>query len=426
MSLNKETLRNKLVPSGGAAPGSETLDALDGHIEADEEIRFRLPGKGGVVHEQDGGADTIEVPAGGNSDAVVTDRKLLFVVAGADEGAVIEIGYTDIKRIDSHDGLLRSKLTVAVWGEGEYRLRIADATDLGAAVQYLREASDCWDRVIATLEDATKAAAEMGERIEAGRLDAARAHREEANEKLERCWGYLSRAEIEPPQPLRERIEGVEREQVRTEIRTRIARAETMITEATHQMEAREYTGSYRNFWYARDHLETALSLARQNDIPEPPEIASKLDRIETRLRHLEVKPRALAQQATERAVGTDSLRTEIAAWQEAFEHFRDALTAGWGTDLDFSGETAELKFKTEVAVGQLIERRCQLATELESTGDDRQASDPEGALEAYAEGIEQLEQALQLASEFRSGEPEQIENDLYRLRVKRYKLPRK
>ena len=425
MSLKRETLREKLVPgTGSGEPTAAVVEALDGHIREGERVRYRLPGKGDLVRD-DGGETAVVSPAGGDPLAVITDRKLLFVAVGRDEGTVTEIEYTDVRRVDAHDGLLRSKLTVAVWGEGEYRLRIADASDLGAAVRYLRGASDCWDRVIATLEDAYEAIDELGTRIESGDTGAAADARERAIERIERSRSYLERAEIEPPEALDSRIEETAHELARTELRTRISRAGTLISEGTHRTEKREYTEASRRLRGARDHLDSALSVAREADIREPPEAHAKVEVVDNRLRQLEVKPRALAEQACERAVGTDSLRTEIEAWEEAFGHYRDALTAGWGTDLDFSGETDELRMKTEIAVSQLLSGRCRLADRLEREGDELRETDPDTARERYESAIEHCERAHRLAREFRSGDPDRIAGELTRLRGKRYELAR-
>lgn len=424
MSRTRDTLREKLLPGNETGGSSKTLiSALEEYVDAEECAIFHLPGNGPIVREHDGNTDTIDVSAGGSSAVVVTDKQLLFLSTTADETAVVEISYVDIKRVDAHDGLLRSKLSVAVWGEGEYRLKIADASELGAVVNYLREASECWDRVISTLDDCYDHVEDLGEHIEADRPEAARGQREQATERLDRARSYVDRAEIRPPGPLVERIAEAEREKARTEVRTRISSAQSMITDGTHQTEAREYTEAYRNFWYARDHLETALSVCRQSDLHEPPEITSKLETLESRLRQLEVKPRALAEQACERAQGTDSLDTEIEAWQEAFEHYRDALTAGWGTDLDFSGETEMLRFKTEIVVGELIDSRCELAKRLEAEAEDCRNEDPKKARRCYEVATEQLEHSLHLASEFRSGDAGEIETMLARLGQKRYEL---
>lgn len=415
-------IREKLTPGGAASDAEESVvDALDGYLDSDEQIKYRLPGKGGVVREKDGQTEETTVPGNGTALALVTDRRLVFVVASAEQSSRIPVTYTEIKNVDADDGLLRSKLTVEVWGDGEYRFKIADSSDLGAAVQYLQQSSQCWDRVIAALEDAHERSAEMGEQIESGNLEAAREKREAATAKIDRAREYLARFDIEPPAVLRAKIDETERERDRTEVRTRIARAETLITEATHHTETREYTQAYQNFWYARDHLETAGSIARNGDISEPAEISTKLETIENRLSHLEVRPRALAQQACERAEGTDKLAVEVEAWQEAFEHYRDALTAGWGTELEFSGDVDTLRVRIETVVETLIERRRDLADRLESEGDEHRKRDPDTARERYDEALAQLEAALQLAREFRSGDPDALATERDRLGSKRY-----
>lgn len=423
MSLTRTTLREKLSPGGAGDPDEAVVDALDGYIEADEQINYRLPGKGAVVREEDGQTHETTVPGNGTASAVVTDRRLVFVVASAEQASRTTISYTEIKSIDAKDGLLRSKLTVEVWGAGEYRLKIADSSELAAAARYLRESSECWDRVIATLDDVHERAAEMGERIEAGESKAAREKREAATAKLRKAREYLTRFDIDSPPALRAKIEAAARERDRTDIRTRISRAETLITEATHHTETREYTQAYQKFWYARDHLETAQSVARESAVPEPPEIDTKLGTVENRLSHLEVRPRALAQQACERAEGTDKLPVEVGAWQSAFEHYRDALTAGWGTDIDFSGDVERLRSRIETVVATLIERRRDLAEELEREGDEHRRSNPDTARERYDEAIDQLEAALGLAREFRSGDPAALEAERDRLGSKRYDL---
>lgn len=422
MSLTRNTLREKLTPTAGAdEPAEVVVDALDGYIDAGEQVQYRLPGKESVVQAEDGRTNKTTVPGSPTALAVVTDRKLVFVVASERGSSAVAISYTELKAVDAKDGLLRSKLTVEVWGAGEYRFKISDSSDLGAAVDYLQQASRCWDRVIAALDDAREYSAEMGEAIEAGDLETARNRRQDATEKTDKAQAYLGRFDIDPPAALQERIEKARRERGRTEIRTRIARAETLITEATHHTQNRGYTEAYRSFWYARDHLETAQAIARQQDLSEPAEIGSKLDTIENRLSRLEVRPRALAQQACERARGTDKLTVEIDAWQEAFEQYRDALTAGWGTDIDFSGDKEKLRSRIETVVGNLIECRQDLAARLEDEGDKHRRDHPGTAREHYDEALEQLDMAHQLAREFRAGDAEAIRLEGERLGSKRY-----
>jgi len=425
MSLTNERLRNKLVPGNAAATeqSDALVEAIAGEIGQHEQIKYRLPGKGGLVREHDAGTDKIEKPEGGETLALVTSEKLLFVLVSPEQKGAQTISYTNVKSVDATDGLLRSKLVVDVWHDGEYRFKVADSDDLGAAVHYLREASNCWQRVVSAVEDANELTQQMGAEIEEGSLDRAREAREEATAKLDRARQYLDRAEIDPPQGLLDRIETAAVENDRTEIRNRLTRAETLMAEARHQTDAREYTGAYERYWYARDHLETARVIAREAGIPQPQAIESKLETIENRLRHLKVRPQALGQQAVERAQGTDKTEVEVEAWKEAFEHYQDALTAGWGTEIEFAGESWQVRMKIEHIVTKLIDSRTQLATEYEQAGDTLAMVQPSEAIEQYETAIEQFEAAHQLASEFRAGDRAEIGEQLDDLQQKRLDL---
>jgi hypothetical protein len=393
---------------------------VKGEITEGERGKYRLPGKAGLVHDHEDGTETIEKPAGGQSLALVTDRKLLFVLASEQTSTVRDISYTNVRSVDAKDGLIRSKLTVKAWGEGEYRFKIADSTDLGAAVSYIDTAAECWQRVISFVEDATEQTKAMGQRLEAGDLDGAEQPREAARNKLERAKSFLTNTDIEPPQTLVDRVDSAATEHIRTEIRNRLTRAETLITQAKYEADAREYTGAYRSYTKARSHLERARELAWEADLPEPQAIETKLETIDNRLRHLEVRPLALAKQACERADGTDKLDVEVEAWQEAFDHYRDALTAGWGTDLEFEGDTWDIKLKIELIVSKLIEKRRELATQYEQQGDELADSTPGAAIENYEAALDQLEQAQQFAAEFRTGDPAALDDQLDRITAKR------
>jgi tetratricopeptide (TPR) repeat protein len=419
MVLGTDKLRARLSPGSQAGEASDAVvAALDGRIEADEPVLYRLPGKDDLRHEHDGESQTIAIPAGGKALAVVTDRRLLFVLAGEDDQTVVEVSHLDLKDVDADDGLLRSKLTVEVWNEGSYSLRTAGGDTLGATVGYLRDAAACWQQVVAALDDASEQTNELGERLEAGELEAAREAREAATAKLDRAATKLDQFGHEAPAPLSDRLAEARTDLAQTQIRGHFARAKTLMTEAQAQTDAGAYTGAFRSYWHARDHLETALSTARRADISKPAVIDSKLDTIETRLDHLRVRPTALARQAVERAEGTDKLDVEVDAWQAAFEHYRDALTAGWGTEIEFAGDTRDIRFQTEVIIANLIDARRRLAAQYEEAGDE--ADDAETA-ESYDQALEQLEAAREFASEFRSGDPERLERHIERVAAKRY-----
>jgi len=419
MVLGTEKLRSRLSSTAAGETQSEAVvTALDGRIQEDEPLLYRLQGKGGLTHDDGDEQRTIQAEADGETVAIVTDRRLLLVIAGS-ESTVAELPHLDLKNVDANDGLLRSTLTVEGWNEGSYSLRIAGGDELGAAVSYLRDASTCWQQAVAAIEDAAEYTEQLGEALEAGKLRTARDAREGAMEKLDRAESKLSAFEYDAPGPLTEQIEQARTELAQTQIRGHFARAKTLMTEARGQTEDGAYTAAFQNYWDARDHLEMALSTAQKADISEPAAVQSKLDTIETRLDHLRVRPLALARQSVERAQGTDKLSVEVEAWQEAFDHYRDALTAGWGTDIEFSGDTKDIRFQTEIAVANLIDARERLAREFEHEADQTENADR--AQKWYQEGLNHLKRAQQLASEFRSGEPSALDGEIDRIAGKRY-----
>jgi tetratricopeptide (TPR) repeat protein len=116
----------------------------------------------------------------------------------------------------------------------------------------------------------------------------------------------------------------------------------------------------------------------------------------------------AMAHQARERAMATDKHAVAVEHWQDAFEQYRNALTAGWGTDIDFA-DTEQLKERIEETVGDLIGAHRAYAETLEAAGDRAldSAGDTESARTRYRQARNQVDDALGLAREFRSGDPD-------------------
>lgn len=417
MSDTERKLRSRLFSGETDQSAPDALvAALESHFNEDERALHQLPGSADLEHEQDGDHQTIPAATNDGVLAVVTDQRLFFGVQAPDTEQIIVIPHTDIRNVDVDEGLLRSTLSVRVWGEGRYDLEVSDTERLQAAVSTLTQASKVWQFVVSALQDAREETATLETQLEAGRPGKAHKVRETVNQKLERARGKIENSDFESA-ALDERIRSTQEEQHRAEIRARLARAKTLMTEAGHQTESAAYAGAYRSYWRARDHLENALMISIENGIQEPALIQSELKTVENRLEHLEVRPTALAKQASERARETDNTADEVEAWQAAFEHYRDALTAGWGTGLDFAGDETELQARIETVVGTLIEARRAYARELETYGKDHETVESyEQAYHQYQTAREELTAAEQLAREFRTGNPDAIRDQLDRI----------
>jgi len=234
---------------------------------------------------------------------------------------------------------------------------------------------------------------------------------------IERAADAVTAADPAPKAVLHDWIDDVRTDLERRRMSARLARVETLLEEAIHQTDSRAYTGAYRSYSRARGHVETALVVAVENDFERIGELQEKLDHIETRIDHLTVRPLALAKQARERAQKTEKLEVKTESWQEAFEHYRDALTAGCGTDLDFAGDKEAIRFQLESVVAKLIDARRTLAEQFESTADARrEVGENYVAEKQYQKAVRQLEHAELVAKQFRAGNCEAIRDQQDRI----------
>lgn len=403
-----ETLRARFSK---ASPPSRTdiREEFEQYFTADETVKYGLaPSK--LVHEHDEDTDSGPVSDEGKPLIVVTDQKILGAVGSPDDEWVGAVPYTDVRSVDVEDGLLRSTLTVDVWADGTYRAEGSDSDSFARAATYMREATHCWHYTLKKRQAATERMPELSDHLEAGRLGEVRETRETIRKKLDDARLTLEEADIEPIPVLLDRLDETRRELHRTEIYARLTRATTLLTRAGHLADSGAYTDAYQRYWDARDLLENARMLARQADIEEPAVIEGHLDEIEIHLENLRILPLALAKQAHERAEKTETLDVRIEAFEEAFEHYRDALTAGWGTNYEFAGDTEYIRFQIEWVVANLVTGHYELAEQYIERGNEyRDGGDIMGAWQSYEQATEHVEEGKQLAREFRTSNPDEF-----------------
>jgi len=413
-SWNERELRERLVPGSSSPEWSSeaVLSAHEDRIDKHEQVEYRLRGSSLRMPDSDHGPEGSTDRPDERSLAVVTDQNLLFVTMPAD-GPMSEgrsIAYTDVASVAVSDGLLSAKLSVTLENDELYHFETVDTDEVEAVAEYIRAARDCWQRVVWTVEEVTERTAKINEHTENGAFEKARRTRRAVNKKLDEVRQYLDDAEIDPSRSLYEELDKATADNDRAAIRSRLQEAETLLGKASEQTETRAYSGAYRSYRAAREHLEAARAVARDGAVPEPQEIASKLETVQEGMQDLRTKPLERAEAARDRARSTDDLQASITAWREAFEHYRDALTAGWGTDLEFEGHRDEIQRETEVVVETLVDRHQELATRFEREGDELTDTDVTAAIDNYLEALDQLRQARELATEFRGGSTEKIE----------------
>lgn len=415
---DRGNLRSWFSRQGDDLSRDDVLEAIGPQLTPNEELQYYVPGKAGIVHENSGETEEREPTEDGGSLLAVTDRQLLFAVAATNGEEVVDVPLIDIQKAEIESSFLKTEISVTVWNRGTYRFQPATVASAEDAVAFVREASECWRIVDGLLDDLNVTTSALGEHIRKGRTDEAETALEAANRKLDRAQARIEAAGLETA--LLDRIERARTDLHRTRIRALLVRAETLATEAKHQTDAGAYTGAYERYHRARELLETALDIAAEHGIEKPPVITAGLWELETRLQNLTVQPMALAKQARERATTTNNLDVAVDAWEQAFEHYRGALTAGWGIDSDFVGDHDDLREQIETAVEQLIEARIAYAVDLEARGDEeRDGGRLDNATYRYEQALDQLEAAHQLSREFRSGDPETVGEERNRVASK-------
>lgn len=407
MTDNEGGLRSRLFSGTTGATEESFLEEIERYVDPEENIKHRLTGTSALEYEHDG--RTERMPTAGNGDpyGVLTDRRIIFVVVSSAEKTVTEVTYTDVRGIDVDDGLLHSALTVDVWPEGTYKFEAVDEESVAAAVAYVRDASRCWDYVIAKADEANEKLPAVVEHVEEGRLGRAQETRDEVRQSIDRAREKLAEVDIEPIPPLVDRIDDAERELQRTEMQARLARAKGLMTKADHQAEEGEYTEAFRRYWKARDQLENARMLARRADIEEPQVLDSEFEAVESRIENISVRPIAQAKQAHERAQRTRGLDNRIEALEDAFEHYRSALVAGWGTNFEFAGDKEAIRETIESVLDELVTARCERAENRIEAGDDDKESP--FVQRRYERAAADLERARALAREFRAGDEDAV-----------------
>ncbi len=389
------------------------VDALESQLSASERVVYRLVSADGVVREQRG--ETTEKGSGdGGTVLAVTDRELLIVVDTGSGVETAEVPYTDLQTAEVTGSFLRRTFVVSLWGRGTLRITPQQSDELEEVAAFVSEASDVWQRAVAALQDARQYVADIPNRFESGGAEGTRQVRESAREHIETARQRASRAPEEVEPAIAERTESVERDLARARVEWRFERGQQLCRTVTERAEAADYDGACDTFQRACTHLEVALSLAEEWEFDEADRIDSEREALADRREWLEAQPLSRAEQALSRARDVDRPEAAVGAWEHALACYRDALTAGWGTGVDFHGDTDALRTQVAWLVGRVVRLRCRVAERYEDQGMTYEASGLERlGLDRYERACAHLFAAERLASQYRAGDAAAIRERL-------------
>ena len=393
-----------LLSKGSERSTTGLESALEERLEPAETTRHRLPGTR-LVRETDDGQERL----GEESLAVVTDRRVSFAVA---DRTAIDIPHTDIRTVTLESGLLRKTvLEFVVWGGGRYQFRPA-AGDAERFAAHVAEASDCWQYVETLLEEFETHATVVESALSAGEDERGTRRAAEAEETLTDLRERVSDAGLESV--LGSRLEAAREKLGRARVRGRLERAETLI-ETTEPEPGAAYEKSYERYERAREQLDAARAVATDHGVArEAVEATQK--QLQTAMESLASRPVQRAERAVERAVEAETLAAKADALEDALEQYHGALTLGWGRQGP-DRDREQLRFCVELAACELVETHRERATRRNLRGDEcAMEGKTERAREHYREAQNQLAAALDIASEFRSPDPEPLASEHARL----------
>lgn len=408
---------------GGGTDTDQMADALAWRLDDEEQVAYRLTSTDGLECERQGQTHRKGTDGDGTVLAA-TDRKLVFVVDTGDSVETADIAYTDLKRVERKGGLLSSTLQFSVWGRGKFRCTPTGGDDSSVLVEFVERASETAQRTVAALQDARQHTSQLLEQMADGDETAAFEARDAARSHLRRARSRLDPSPDSVREHLAERVEDAETELERTRLRARLERGKALAEEADHAADQadydREYERAHATLRRAREHLAVARSIAEECGFGLAGAVRAELATLEDRVVTLESQPLELAEAARERAQAATTPERAVVAWETTLEHYRDALTAGWGTPADFDGDTDALRLQIEWVVANVVHHRRQIADALEAEGHELRADgDTAGALDRYEAARDQLAMAQRLAEQYRAGDTATLERERERLRTK-------
>jgi len=399
-------LRSQLL--GEELPTEEHLvEALESSLEESERVVYQFASGGGLVHDNESGADTREMGGEGVLLAV-TDRKLAFVVDDGSEVRTATVTYADLRAAEATSGFLRSEFAVTVWGRGTLRFEPSDSEDLEDAAEYVSEASTVWQRAVAALQDARQHLVTIEDRLVAGETEAAMQARASARDHVETAIERSSAAPSPTDEALRDRAETVANDLLQTCVEARLKRVKRLTETIESSLSGNEFQDADDAFRRARTHIEEADSLSERVSEDYSKAFEKLRERLRDQRERLESGPLEHAKKAHSRAREADSLHEAVRAWEHALSWYRTTLVAGWGTDTDFDGETDPLRVQIEWLAGRVVRLREELADRYEREADTFEAVGNETlSTDRYETACGHLLAAEHLATQYLAGDEE-------------------
>jgi len=263
---------------------------LTAFLGSDERLRWSLTNtRSGVTRECDGEETTVEPPADYGAVAAITDKRVLFLVGGADDDGrdhVASIPHEEIAGVEAVEELLTSRLVVTTGAGAIWRFTAREPADLADAASYLDERGRGDDHVRRALSKARDrrdgARAADDDAVTADRYDdAIAAYRRTV--RLRTAPGVDAGVAAET---LREEVVEV----VDAAIETNLRRARGARSRGNWELQAGDEATAHRHLSTALDAFHRAHDLATETPPGDPDRIANERDDLLRRLDRLDIR----------------------------------------------------------------------------------------------------------------------------------------
>lgn len=362
------------------------------YVDGDETLQYVLTNrKRGITVD----SETVTPDSRHRTVALVTDRRLVVLVGGADSDRQFVTDLARVIDVEATEGRRSGRLIVEL-ADGTTWHVPTDSDGLADVASYISTAAEAWQAVEGSLDSVRETLAETRELRRAGEYEAAIGALRGARESLEAAWERADEfTAAHPGDALRAPPSTVEDECRMAAAAIRIDRARAVADIARDHCQAGDYDAAQTAFERAREEYEKALGVA-EGVLDGAARIVAERDRVTDLVTELREAP--LRQAITADRAGVEAEDTETAAdhWATALSRYRVALD----TDDDgLNGDPAAIRDRAARIAEQLTAIQRSEATDAMQAGDwYADAGQHEAALEAFERADRTFADALSTA----------------------------
>lgn len=373
-------------------------DLDDGSLEpllADAEaVQYVLASAAGIEQTMRDRTTTIEPGADHLAYAVVSNRRIYFLVGADATDPELTVDLASVSGVDLRNAFLSSTLVVST-DTGSVSFVPADTTAAAAAVSYVSRVGGAWSDLFDAIEGARESLAEVESAIGAG--EDPRSAIQRTRTRLSNAHHCATHVDDAPTDLMTAEIEPVEAELDRLRFGSRLERAEGLIDDARAAQESGAFEDGVAAVVEATAVIRDVASVLHDAGAP------GASDRLTAYANDLDVVAQSLlneAERSCHRALAVEDPGATVDAWEDALARYREAVDAGWdgpaGTSLD------ALRFQVAWVTGNLVDALTARADAREAAADELNANDDD-AVERYEAARDDLTRARGLADEHSS-----------------------